>query len=765
MRFRLSQTTSAHTEIVSVVGWNANNECYSFSDDKSTYKWDGEGELGGKVCDLDSYVTDMHWFPAHNRQAQGADVYVIGCADGKFKICGKNGVVKTSVDAHQGAVISLRWSHEGTALATGGEDGVVKVWSKSGMLRSSLAELDGSIYSVSWSPDSDVVLFSCGKDLLLKPLQPSAKQLRWKAHDGTVLCTDWNPLNNLIVSGGEDRRYKLWDSYGRLLCQSSPAEFVITSVSWAPPGDVFAVGSFNSLWLCDKAGWPYCKEKPMTGSVMSIGWSADGTQLAAGGGNGSVSFGTIVQRRVEWGTVAATLDEPKMVRVADLATESSETLDFRDHVAMMSLNYGHLIVATSTQCYIYRTSNFNTPHIFDVKSVVTLLLQSSKHWLMVDQTNGIQIFSHEGRLICTPKQEGLRTEFLDEQSVNISDDTLVVLDKADQGKSSIRFFETSQGKPIGEPITHVMDIVSIATNHFGSQPDRRVVFIDRNRDLYITPVLSPAVVRLSSMVDTVSWNTDDCDMLCAVADSKLVVWHYPNAVYVDRDLVSYTKHAQDGQEYGRLPKIVNFSSTRCTVRRTDGALSTVMVSPHPSLLQKQVAQGMKWDRAVRLCRFANDEKLWGCLALLAIQHRELNTAETAFAALGFQDKVAYMLYVKDIPTEEGRAAEFALMRRRSDEAENILLQAQLVYRAIKMNIRLFNFDRALELAVQYKTHVDTVLWYRQRFLSNFRRKETNEAFLSYASQVELNEDAIKAKIKSEKEKEASRPGAKRYVGL
>ena len=82
-----------------------------------------------------------------------------------------------------------------------------------------------------------------------------------------------------------------------------------------------------------------------------------------------------------------------------------------------------------------------------------------------------------------------------------------------------------------------------------------------------------------------------------------------------------------------------------------------------------------------------------------------------------------------------------------------------------MNIRLFNFDRALELAVQYKTHVDTVLWYRQRFLSNFRRKETNEAFLSYASQVELNEDAIKAKIKSEKEKEASRPGAKRYVGL
>lgn len=41
-----------------------------------------------------------------------------------------------------------------------------------------------------------------------------------------------------------------------------------------------------------------------------------------------------------------------------------------------------------------------------------------------------------------------------------------------------------------------------------------------------------------------------------------------------------------------------------------------------------------------------------------------------------------------------------------------LTQAGLVYRAIKMNIKLFRWDRALDLAQQYKQHVDTVLWYR-----------------------------------------------------
>ncbi len=37
--------------------------------------------------------------------------------------------------------------------------------------------------------------------------------------------------------------------------------------------------------------------------------------------------------------------------------------------------YGYLIVATATQCHVYNTNNLNTPHIFDLKDTVTLLLQ------------------------------------------------------------------------------------------------------------------------------------------------------------------------------------------------------------------------------------------------------------------------------------------------------------------------------------------------------------------------------------------------------
>ena len=38
---------------------------------------------------------------------------------------------------------------------------------------------------------------------------------------------------------------------------------------------------------------------------------------------------------------------------------------------------------------------------------------------------------------------------------------------------------------------------------------------------------------------------------------------------------------------------------------------------------------------------------------------------------------------------------------------------------------------ALDLAVKHKTHVDTVLGLRQRYLASFGREETNKKFLQF----------------------------------
>jgi intraflagellar transport protein 80 len=144
---------------------------------------------------------------------------------------------------------------------------------------------------------------------------------------------------------------------------------------------------------------------------------------------------------------------------------------------------------------------------------------------------------------------------------------------------------------------------------------------------------------------------------------------------------------------------------------------------------------------------------------MSINARELNTTEIALAAINEADKVEYINYVKELPSEASKNAALAMYCKKYVEAENILLQAKLFYRAIKMNIKLFKWERALEIAVKNKTHVDTVLAYRQRYLETQGKTETNEKFLQLASKVEVNWETIKEKIKKDKDNEPKVAGA------
>lgn len=158
-----------------------------------------------------------------------------------------------------------------------------------------------------------------------------------------------------------------------------------------------------------------------------------------------------------------------------------------------------------------------------------------------------------------------------------------------------------------------------------------------------------------------------------------------------------------------------FTGNFCTVRRLDGALATLSISPYPKMLYEHVDKA-DFEKAIRICRFVKENTLWACLAAMSIYCRELNTVEIALAAIDEADKVQFINYIKELPSEPARNAALALYCKKVVEAEQILMQAKLFYRAIKMNIKLYKWQRALDIAINNKTHVDTVIAYRNRFL-------------------------------------------------
>ncbi|XP_063772234.1 intraflagellar transport protein 80 homolog isoform X2 [Pseudophryne corroboree] len=630
------------------------------------------------------------------------------------------------------------------------------------MLRSTLAQNGVPVYSVAWGPDSERVLYCLGKQLIIKPLQPSSKVLQWKAHDGVILKVDWNAVSDLILSAGEDCKYKVWDSYGRLLYSSPAHEYPITSVSWAPDGDLFAVGSFHTLRLCDKTGWSYALEKPNTGSIFSIAWSIDGTQIAGACGNGHVIFAHVIEQHWEWKNFEVTLIKRRAMQVRNVINDAVDLLEFRDRVIKASLKYGHLVVSTSLQCYVFSTKNWNTPLIFDLKEgTVSLILQCERHFLLVDG-GSLFLYSYEGRLISSPKVPTMRTDILNAQTVSLSNDTIAINDKTDE--KLIFLFDALSGKPLGDgkPLAHKIEVVEIALDQGGLANERKVAFIDKNRDLYISPVRKFGkelrAVKIGSMVHTVAWS-DVSNILCGIQDSRFTVWYYPNAAYVDKELLPKTAIEMDGSEYSKSPQIVSFVGNTVTIRRSDGSLVHTNISPYPAIIHDYVSAS-KWNEAVRLCRFVKEQSTWACLAAMAIANKEMTTAEIAYAAIGEIDKVQYINSIKDLPSKDSRLAHIQLFSGNFQEAEAIILQAGLVYQAIQLNIDSYNWERALELAVKHKTHVDTVLAYRQKYLEDFNKKETNKRFLQYAEGVEVDWDKIRAKIELElvKERESAFTG-------
>lgn len=108
---------------------------------------------------------------------------------------------------------------------------------------------------------------------------------------------------------------------------------------------------------------------------------------------------------------------------------------------------------------------------------------------------------------------------------------------------------------------------------------------------------------------------------------------------------------------------------------------------------------------------------------------------------------------------KGRRAELCLYKRRTTEAVSILLQAKppQIYRAIKVYVRLFRFQEALDIALKCNKHINIVLWYRMKYLQFFKKAETCPRFRQlFEKSTGLDDESIIASRKTAKNIEEQR---------
>ena len=155
-------------------------------------------------------------------------------------------------------------------------------------------------------------------------------------------------------------------------------------------------------------------------------------------------FGYLVERSLNWGHIEATLTEENRVHVVDMFHEVSHDLDFRDRIVNMSLGFNYLVATSITQCSIYNVLNWDSPAMFDLKEIPTLIIQGTKNFCLVSQSNGITLYNYSGSTVSSPKYSGLRVEFLNKRFITLGPDVISILDTSNP--KIIRSFDVSSGK-------------------------------------------------------------------------------------------------------------------------------------------------------------------------------------------------------------------------------------------------------------------------------------------------------------------------------
>ncbi|XP_022704825.1 intraflagellar transport protein 80 homolog isoform X3 [Varroa jacobsoni] len=692
----------------------------------------------------DVYPTGIFAVPS----AQKTEIVLITCSDGKYRLAAKAN--QRVIEAHTGAILSAGWSHDGTMLATAGEDGLLRLWMRNGAFKANLAEHDSPVTCVCWSVIADELVYSVADSVYARSLTEGRQARLWKAHPGATVTTVALSIDGIIVSGGEDCRFKLWDfNTGKNLFSGNQLSQPISVVAWAPSGEIFAVASFETLTLCHKSGYVLSTDYPACATIRALCWSDCGTQLAGACSSGHLLIAHLVDRTLEWNNFEVSTVGTKLCLVTDVNMEQGirEELTFQGQSAgTMSFRHGVLVVATNGGVFVFGgAGQWHRPALIrpSVTSPVRCIRQSKGHLALVD-SSAIHIYANNGKHTCTVRHPFLRANIV--RLFDLNDEVVLMADKR-----SIQFFNISTGKQLATPFRHEREIREVTVEQ-KSWPDtlsggeQLLSFIDSQGQLYL--VCLRGKQAYASFVESQVLNTiwsETSRQLAAIRESQLLLWECPWAFNVAPKLLDSCRHTFPQADIGLAGVFGYFIGTLLSVRATNGAMHAQAISPYSEKIEKAVDSG-QWDAALKLARFSDTNEVWCTLACIALLGRQLKVSRDAFTALGQVDRAEYIDKVREQGGQmEGLLVQLLITGGRSrQQVESQMIQIGKLLDAIMLNVYAHQWDRALSLAIKHNVHIDVVLAYRKKFLERFNKAEDEPIFIETSKKYKADDvDYIK----------------------
>ncbi len=219
---------------------------------------------------------------------------------------------------HDGGVVSVAWSPDGTRLATGALDGMVRLWTSLGTPGPQVQGQHGNAVSgLAWSPDS-TRLASASLDGSVRlwivndgGLGPILE------HPGGVRALSWSSDGLRLATACDDRTIRLWN----VADDGTPGPVIkvpgtlLHALAFSLDGRRLAAGGDDQLvrfWNLDDPGKPLAGPvlKGHAGPIRTLAFSPDRRQLATAGDRDAIRLWSIDAGRDPRPATVPTLGSP-----------------------------------------------------------------------------------------------------------------------------------------------------------------------------------------------------------------------------------------------------------------------------------------------------------------------------------------------------------------------------------------------------------------------------------------------------------------------
>ena len=89
---------------------------------------------------------------------------------------------------------------------------------------------------------------------------------------------------------------------------------------------------------------------------------------------------------------------------------------------------------------------------------------------------------------------------MNKRHISLSTDVIALIDPV--SPKIVRIFDIISGKPATQNVEHTTDILEMKLNQIEMASERKMCFVDSNRDMFLTLVHKPEVHKICNMVDS-----------------------------------------------------------------------------------------------------------------------------------------------------------------------------------------------------------------------------------------------------------------------